>query len=64
MAPFVVEHVAFRAKLHAAVEAAHEWALVSVDAHVDSEVLLLSKGLAAAIEWTLEWLQSGVEIHV
>ena len=63
--PLMVMHVAFGSKcLPTALNAAFIRAFVSVDPHVDSEILFLTEGLLTAREWTLEGLRPIVQLHV
>ena len=63
--PLMVKHVTFCSKcLRTALNAAFERALISVDPHVNCEILFLAESLLTAWECTLEWLRPVVELQV
>ena len=64
VAPLVVFHVSFCPKGFAAALWAGEWPLISMNALVDLEVLLLTEGLVAARKWTLKGLRPIMNMHV
>ena len=64
MAPLVVFHVSFCPKGFATALWAGEWPLVSMNALVDLEVLLLRKGLIAAGKGTFERLSASVKVNM
>ena len=63
--PLVVKHVAFCSKcLSASLNAAFEWTLISVDPHVNCEILSFTESLLTAGERTLEGLRSIVKLQM
>lgn len=64
MASFVVLHVSLGAETFATPLGTCERPFISVDSHVNSEILLLRKCLATGKMRTLEWLSSIVDMEM